>query len=63
MNSDTRKFMPDIRDFAREPEPVTGIKQEAMEFQQRKGCTRNRPCPCGSGKKFKKCCWHGVVTV
>jgi len=18
---------------------------------------RNEPCPCGSGKKFKKCCW------
>ena len=18
---------------------------------------RNKPCPCGSGKKFKKCCW------
>jgi len=18
---------------------------------------RNDPCPCGSGKKFKKCCW------
>jgi len=20
---------------------------------------RNEPCPCGSGKKFKKCCLHG----
>ncbi len=19
-------------------------------------CNRNDPCPCGSGKKFKKCC-------
>lgn len=19
---------------------------------------RNDPCPCGSGKKFKKCCWN-----
>ena len=19
---------------------------------------RNAPCPCGSGKKYKKCCWH-----
>jgi uncharacterized protein YecA (UPF0149 family) len=18
---------------------------------------RNDPCPCGSGKKYKKCCW------
>jgi uncharacterized protein YecA (UPF0149 family) len=21
-----------------------------------KGSARNKPCPCGSGKKFKKCC-------
>ncbi|MGA7865427.1 MAG: SEC-C metal-binding domain-containing protein [Stellaceae bacterium] len=21
-----------------------------------KGIRRNDPCPCGSGKKFKKCC-------
>ena len=20
--------------------------------------SRNEPCPCGSGKKFKKCCYH-----
>lgn len=19
---------------------------------------RNKPCACGSGKKFKKCCWN-----
>ena len=19
---------------------------------------RNQPCPCGSGKKYKHCCWH-----
>lgn len=23
----------------------------------RKNRNRNRPCLCGSGKKFKKCCW------
>ena len=29
---------------------------EVMKFHQiRLG--RNEPCPCGSGKKFKKCCW------
>lgn len=26
--------------------PFTGIPQPA----------RNKPCPCGSGKKYKKCC-------
>ena len=23
---------------------------------------RNAPCPCGSGKKFKKCCLNKTVT-
>ena len=23
----------------------------------RKRVSRNAPCPCGSGKKYKKCCW------
>ncbi|NOR17519.1 hypothetical protein GQ543_07420, partial [candidate division WOR-3 bacterium] len=22
---------------------------------------RNDPCPCGSGKKYKKCCGRGVA--
>lgn len=24
---------------------------------RRKKTGRNEPCPCGSGKKFKKCCY------
>jgi SEC-C motif len=23
----------------------------------RKKLSRNTPCPCGSGKKYKHCCW------
>ncbi|QDU33785.1 hypothetical protein KS4_18420 [Poriferisphaera corsica] len=22
------------------------------------GRKRNKPCECGSGKKYKKCCWN-----
>ena len=29
---------------------------EVIDFQTRKKIGRNDPCPCGSGKKFKKCC-------
>ena len=31
---------------------------KAKEIQQEYGKTigRNDPCPCGSGKKYKKCC-------
>lgn len=28
--------------------------------QKRRGRVgRNEPCPCGSGKKFKRCCFRG----
>jgi preprotein translocase subunit SecA len=29
---------------------------EARAFALEMGISRNEPCPCGSGKKFKKCC-------
>jgi len=28
-----------------------------MNRNQRKNWMRNKPCICGSGEKFKKCCW------
>jgi uncharacterized protein YecA (UPF0149 family) len=28
-----------------------------MSNGRRKNWMRNQPCPCKSGKKFKKCCW------
>ena len=33
------------------------IQEERKQFQ---GVSRNDPCPCGSGKKFKKCCQKRV---
>ena len=36
-------------------EPDSGIvKQKPIRVAQHVG--RNDPCPCGSGKKYKKCC-------
>lgn len=29
--------------------------------QRRSSVMRNEPCPCGSGKKFKKCCLSKCV--
>jgi preprotein translocase subunit SecA len=26
-------------------------------INQNKRVSRNDPCPCGSGKKYKDCCW------
>jgi preprotein translocase subunit SecA len=30
----------------------------AQPFKGNDKVGRNDPCPCGSGKKFKKCCGH-----
>jgi len=38
------------------------IKRAGETTQKRQGAKvgRNDPCPCGSGKKYKKCCGQGV---
>ncbi len=35
-----------------------GEQQEEISQGRGKRVGRNQPCPCGSGKKFKKCCGH-----
>jgi uncharacterized protein YecA (UPF0149 family) len=36
------------------PKPRRGPNVEPVLFEIR--ARRNQPCPCGSGKKYKKCC-------
>jgi len=36
------------------PKPLK--KGETIRKPERPGVGRNDPCPCGSGKKYKKCC-------
>jgi len=37
---------------------IMEMKIPPTERQLKEGkVRRNDPCPCGSGKKFKKCCW------
>nr|WP_246230410.1 SEC-C metal-binding domain-containing protein [Bradyrhizobium cytisi] len=38
---------------ARKPAPVSFYHPERNPFRH---VGRNDPCPCGSGKRFKKCC-------
>lgn len=33
-----------------------GKKKKTQKFTQTEGTSKNGPCPCGSGKKFKRCC-------
>ena len=35
---------------------VEGVRDLAREGRASLGVGRNEPCPCGSGKKYKKCC-------
>lgn len=37
--------------------PQTFMPQQTVHYDQPK-VGRNDPCPCGSGKKYKKCCLH-----
>jgi hypothetical protein len=39
------------------PRPIT---EQAITQQAKKKIGRNAPCPCGSGKKYKKCCLNNT---
>jgi len=39
-------------------EPKDLPRARRLSPARRKAWMRNRPCPCKSGKKFKRCCWN-----
>lgn len=45
-----------LKPLPREPFLVAQAEPEVIDLKTRKKIGRNDPCPCGSGKKFKKCC-------
>ncbi|NLA28012.1 MAG: zinc chelation protein SecC [Firmicutes bacterium] len=45
-----------LKPLPREPFLVEQAEPEVIDLKTRKKIGRNDPCPCGSGKKFKKCC-------
>jgi hypothetical protein len=48
------------RPVAEEPEDKGGDVDVAEPIRAEPRVGRNDPCPCGSGKKFKKCCLRGT---
>ena len=40
------------------PRSLPAKGAEARLFAMENGVRRNDPCPCGSGQKFKKCCYE-----
>ena len=62
--SDNSKLTPDqvgAKGLTPTPAPVTQLQYSAAEIEPTPagGTSKNAPCPCGSGKKYKRC--HGQV--
>lgn len=44
------------RENSSDEDPAPMRPQEALPAKKYAGTERNAPCPCNSGKKYKKCC-------
>ena len=54
------KLLSDLTDEDLKSGALKRIKREITARENKtKKIGRNDPCGCGSGKKFKKCCWTG----
>jgi len=63
MNIETReiKNSEDLTDEEKKSGKWKEMKIPLTPFQRKnKKVGRNEKCPCGSGIKFKKCCWTGL---
>jgi hypothetical protein len=49
-----------VAPLADRPAPLDMPKADVYSFQTKQKIGRNEPCPCGSGKKYKKCCGAGA---
>ena len=52
------KVIHELSEFHREDNLwfyADGVNKESSAKSNRQKITRNSPCPCGSGKKFKNC--------
>lgn len=43
---------------AKQVNDITEPDPSESKGYNRKNWMRNKPCPCGSERKFKKCCWR-----
>jgi len=50
--------MPKVNEMLLSEEQAMELKMRSPK--KRKNWMRNQPCTCGSGRKFKKCCWSRV---
>ena len=69
VGADVTRVLMNVQIRQPEPEEVAAAQQEAQAPAQQEALPqeedpfahvgRNDPCPCGSGKKYKKCCGRG----
>lgn len=59
LDAEKRKLERELRRAERERDSVAGSEGRESPRSQRIG--RNDPCPCGSGKKYKRCCMKGGI--
>lgn len=51
---------PDEEFIAQMERDIAVAQYGGQAFIRKKGKTRNQPCPCGSGKKYKNCCMNEI---
>jgi len=49
----------DIQDLPRREAKGRLPSLQEQKLQKKQGIGKNKPCPCGSGKKYKNCCYKG----
>ena len=59
-----KRFLSKLDRKKRDQANLPGEDEEALPnpvgpIQSKPCARRNEPCPCGSGRKFKKCCGAG----
>ena len=60
LSADEANFDKRLSDTDSKMVALTGKEAKSLmplQPRQRKNWMRNKPCICGSGKKFKQCCW------
>lgn len=56
---ESRPVKPIVKEI--DPASLTERAQQQLAETGRTTVSRNSPCPCGSRKRFKRCCYTGEV--
>ena len=60
---DTIKYIEDPKRYEKETRKQVEKLKPLLPLFARRKIGRNDPCPCGSGKKYKNCCWLKTIGV